>query len=63
LVFAPDGQALLSANFDGTIQAWHLPTRLPLGVLYRSPLPEQSIRSIEITPDGLQIVAAISDSR
>ncbi len=61
LVFAPDGKTLLSANFDGTIQAWHLPTRQPLGVVYRTPFPGQVIRSIEITPDGRRIVAAMSD--
>jgi WD40 repeat protein/serine/threonine protein kinase len=61
LVFAPDGKTLLSANFDGTIQAWHLPTRQPLGVLYRTPFPGQVIRSIEITADGRRIVAALSD--
>ncbi|MCA9144685.1 MAG: protein kinase [Planctomycetaceae bacterium] len=61
LVFTPDGKTLLSANFDGTIQAWHLPTQQSLGILYQSPFPGQVIRSIDITPDGSRIVAAMSD--
>jgi WD40 repeat protein len=61
LVFTPDGNTLLAANFDGTIRAWHLPTQQSLGILYQSPFPGQIIRSIDITPDGNRIVAALSD--
>ncbi len=62
LLFTPDGRTLLAGNNDGSIRAWHMPTRQYLGILYKSPHAGQAIRSIEITPDGRQIVAAMSDA-
>ena len=62
LAFAPDGKTLLSANRDGTLRAWHIPTSQPLGILYKCPIPGQSIRSIDFTLDGKSIVAALSDA-
>ncbi|MBW3540883.1 MAG: protein kinase [Planctomycetes bacterium] len=56
--FAPDGRTLLAGGTDGTIRGWHMATGRPLGALYRTPHPQESIKDILVSPDGRWLAAA-----
>jgi WD40 repeat protein len=59
LCFSADGRTLLSAHEDATIRAWHIPSQSPLGILMQASDQQRFAQSLEISPDGRRLSAAL----
>jgi WD40 repeat protein/tetratricopeptide (TPR) repeat protein len=58
VVFAPDGQSVLTASWDGTTQLWEAATGKPVGLPMRHP---RGVLAARLTPDGRTIVTGGED--